>query len=426
MTRAWPGISLAVALAACTAPEPTAQVPDWLRPPEERAAVPLSEKPGDPRWLVLPELAQCDATIAAAPAAVGRNLEWKPCPGGQVGCRALIADPVADRGPFGTHLPYQLLAAWTASGVILSIYDPDGGPERAHVSLAPLDGPPFLVLDLPSRGGRCNFVRADFSDAGATIAVIDDSRPQTAMLYLGGPLRADPMWHRPLARGTLNESVSLAGRSIIAVGGGVRRSDPQTGEFVKVADDFMALCCGHAVGTSIVFMGPGEIRAAVTPGAPSRLLYPRSGPGHLNSFVAQDGAFYWAKGQGSRTEGGYEAVELWTAPVTDDPTRFTPRKITSLGLHKLPGDYPGLGHADTLEIGGGKFAVLYKDASDTARLLVVDAATGERRMWQPRPGVTPRELLFVGPQEVGAAVDVDGTFAYMRVRLDALAPTTAP
>jgi hypothetical protein len=426
MTRIWPGIPIAAALAACTAPEPTAQVPDWLRPPEERAQVPLSEKPGDPRWLVLPELARCDANLAAAPAAVGRDLEWKPCPGGQVGCRALIADRVTERGVFGTGLTYQLHAGWTASGVMLAIHEAIGGTEREHISLAPLDGPPFLVLDMQRRSGDCDFVRADFADAGAAIVLAHGGVLDRQTIYLGGPLRSDPMWHRPLAHGPQFGSVSIAGRSIITVGGDVRRSDPQTGEFIQFTDDTTAICCGYAVGTSIVFLGPGQIRVAVTPGAPSRVLHTRSGSGTVTGLVAQDGVLYWAEGAGARPKGGYDSIELWTAPATDDPAHFAPRRITELGLHSLPDRHAGLGETDELMIGGGKIAVRYNDASGTARLIVVDGATGERRTWQPRPDVAPLDLLFVSPHEVGVAINVDDNHAYMRVRLDAMAPTTAP
>jgi hypothetical protein len=90
MTRAW--LALA-ALAACTAPEPVAQVPEWLRPADERPSEDLPEKTGDPHWRVLPALARCDAHLSADPVAVGRTLAWQPCAVGPPGCRMLAPAP---------------------------------------------------------------------------------------------------------------------------------------------------------------------------------------------------------------------------------------------------------------------------------------------------------------------------------------------
>lgn len=428
MTRARLATLASLAL-ACTAPEPTAQVPDWLRPAADVPPAPLSQKPGDPQWLTLSSIAPCDAYLAAAPAAVGRLLEWQTCPEGQPGCRALLPEPDSQRAQlFGGGLDYTLHAGWTASGVHLAIVDHS---EREKIALAPLDGPPYLVLDLANFKGRCHFLRADFAEASASLTLTESDGPaDSAAIFFAGPLHADPAWHTPAARHDRVGRVSLSGRSLVLADEAIRRSDPQTGVFTELARTDS--CCAYAVGTSVVFLSRGQILAAVTPGAAPLVLHEPE-PATIHELHMVGGAFYWTRGIGHWTRGvgqgpwQIDHVELWTAPATDEPARFAARKITDLDLQQTPGQHGGRVAVGSLVIGGGKVAVSHHhEPTDSSRVIVVDVASGAQRVWQPGPGAGVSRVVFVSPEELAAEVRGSNNHeTYKRIRHDTL-PVLAP
>ena len=309
-------------LVACTAPEPAAEVPAWLRDDGERAPADLPEKPGDPRWRVLTSIPECDAHLAADPAKLGRTLEWRPCATGKPGCRELV--PPYINSAFG-QIDISLLAATTARGVQVLLFEPNGGPERQRISVGPLDGPPFIVFDLKSHGGKCSFVNALFAADSAAVALIREANiDHNETIWFAGPLRADPAWHEPAARiltpqtAVRTGETSLSGRSLVhAHEEGVRRSDPASASFLPV-QAAPGMHHGFAVGASYVYATGDRIVVAAAPGAPIPLYASPEGA-VIGPAYLEGERFFWAQGYGKDQVGRFDRIELWTALATDDP-----------------------------------------------------------------------------------------------------------
>lgn len=386
-------------LAACTAAAPSANLDPRPGPP------PLPERPGDPRWRLLPELAGCDVSLAADPTAVGRTLAWDPCPTGQVpGCRVLHDDHPTTL----THVdPYKLSAGWTDAGVMLAIHDPEANPKRPRLTLAPLDGPPLLVFDLSYES--CQFHQALFADAAAMVAIFDHrTREQPIVRVLVGPLGPDAAWHSPVAATDVVAPLSFSSTTPLV---GVRRPDARTGTFTPVADPSSSACCGYAVGVSTVLVADGQLRV-VDPGGASR---PLRTAGRIAGLVHVGGAFYWAEGVDPIGE-GFKSIELWTAPATADPAAFAARRIAELPLHFLP--HQVRDEFGPLVVGGGHIAFYHLERDlPGPRVSIVDIATGARRRFVSREGLIAVGALFVDADEVGIDVIAEQRRTTVRIPL---------
>lgn len=381
-----------LALATCSPQEPADR-----RPP----APPAAESP-EVRSLALPALAACGAGLAVDPAADGRLLAWDACPSGQDGCRVLEG---------GDGVAYRLDAGWTEAGVVLAIDEYD------RLTLAPLDGPPFLVLTIADVA-RCDFFDVAFDGGSAAIGVDTSSDSgETSRIYLAGPLRPDSAWHQPAARLRGFGQVSLSGRTLVTIRGGLQRSDPRSGEFTAMFHG-PATCCGAAVGASTVFVADRRnILVHSDAGGLPQVLHRAPEGEEVADLHRVGGAFYWAQSVGARADARgtrVDRVELWTAAVTDQPSRFIPHKLTDLARHTFPGER----WEDGIVAGGGKLAVLDLDAAEPV-VEVVDVTTGALRRWSPESA--PRRVVFVDADEIGVEFRrSDATYQYMRVSLDTL------
>jgi hypothetical protein len=400
-------ILTALALAGCTSsaprdqPAPAQEVAPAAPAREVAPAVP-STGLGAPEWRPMPLFPMGNALHAARPAELP-PLEWKPCPGGQVGCRSLV-DPKPPDPPDETGVDIRLQAGTTASGVYLMVSDEYAAPERARVSLGPIDGPPFLVIDFD------DFVKlghAEFAADAAALVFHRTSGVDAETIFFTGPLRADPSWFEPAARVPLARDVddTIDARLV---------ADLVTGRFVRAPAS-----TNHkfVIGASFVSAIDASLVAGPI-GAPPRVLH--TAPGKWIGRVFTDGrALFWA--QAVRGERPYDQSEreLWTATATDDPAALTARKVCDLGPRS---DIRSLGGLGSVVLGGGKAAMYHIDDDVQLQIDVVDVVTGERRRWRPDGDTRANGILFVSVEELGLVVSSSGLRGYRRVRLDALTP----
>jgi hypothetical protein len=396
-------ILAALALAACTSSAPAIE-----RPAPAQAVAPAAPpaKPGPPDWRPMPSIPVCDALYAVRPETIA-PLEWKPCPGGQAGCRDLV-DPKPPDPSFETGVDIYLRAGTTASGVYLVVHDEHVAPERARVSVGPLDGPPFLVIDFHDYKGPCRLGYSEFAaDAAALVFYRAETDMDSETIYFTGPLRADPAWFEPAARVPPRiHGVDDAVDALLVV-------DINTGRFVRAPASTEH---EYVVGASFVSVIRSSIVAGPL-GAPPRVLH--TAPGRWIGPVRTDGgALYWVQAIRGERPRDLSGGELWTATATDDPAELAARKVCDIDPGIDLKDLRGFGHGT---IGGDKVAAIHVE-DEQAQVDVIDVATGKRRRWRPEGDTRVDSVLFVSADELGLAVQTAGLHGYRRVRLDALAP----
>lgn len=304
----------------------------------------------------------------------------------------------------------------TASGVYLMVSDEYAAPERERVSLGPIDGPPFLVIDFDD---SVELGQAVFAADAAALVFHRTSGVDAETIFFTGPLRADPSWFEPAARVPLARQIDDAVDATLV-------EDLVTGRFVRAPASIKHT---FVIGESFVSaVGPSLVVGPI--GAPPRVLY--TAPGKWIGRVLTDGrALFWAQAvrherpHHSKLQAYYDQYgygqsdpELWTATATDDPAALTAHKVCDLGPRSHISNLGGLG---AVVLGGGKAAMFHIDRDGHTQVDVVDVATGERRRWQS-DGLYTTGILFVNADELGLEVWSSEKRGYRRVLLDALTP----
>ncbi len=388
---------------------------------------------GNTFWFALKVPEGCVTRVARDPGADVPVARWVTCPGVD-GCQTL-APPAGDPPQAG---PLRMIYADTREGQQMAVFTGQGMHQR--VQIGPLDGPPYVVVDVDGSDGKCSLGQVALGRYNAIVELIAVG-PQDAVdrYFLDAPLGSSMIWYEArmrIAPGSLGDLIPggyVAEDSAITLydqRSRLIRGDLASEKFTVLLEDprwfnidwIVAAGDTLLLGTATIPERSGFI--PVNSRTPIPLFDVPPGGGTSPVVVAGD-RLYWAEGRGRDKNNRYQEIDLWTRPLPGGAP-FTPRRIAGTDQR----------HMMQLHAGGERVAYLTyaDDAKQVRELVVVDVADGGSRRVATTPrgrvlhirGLTRDEILLTvatpGEAPDGAAIS---TPEIVRLRVDSLGPAAA-
>jgi len=302
---------------------------------------------------------------------------WEECPDAPA-CRRLVSPTVIET--VGT------IHAGMGFFVVVQA-DPEIEDARVTV-LSPIEGPAILAYrDRRYASGVCHM--EPYALGGGSFGVIgfsssDDGQwPRQEIVFHGSLddavatpwallspdfLGRSSSQNMAVSPTTVALEIQLAGFVAIVEEGRTVRMDSLPGELAGVPQNL------HVIGHHVIWQEWGN-RVRLAHGKvdqPTSLFYGPSAPEGVDvkAFSTDGVDMAWEQQYGRRDDGGYDRVELWAAPYTDDPETLQPRKVADLDIHVSDGT-----------VGGGVYVRGSVTPEGAVELHAYDLVDGRRRRW---------------------------------------------